>query len=154
MVGVFLYMINKTPLNIINSMILLNKDISGNTITATAFESVTLSAATGDTSGYTMTITNDMSNDILADIALTDVSLFPLRYNEFEFDNSILTPLDEGLYWYDINFYVTTDGTGSTETQEVEEGILKIYSDTPIIDDYKYTGTTGTSSTFFVYENR
>ncbi len=123
-------------------MILLNKLIYTNKIVATATEGITLS---GDTStGFTMIIENNMDNKI-TELDLTDTSLFPDRYNEFDFDNSAITSLNEGLYDYGIYYTVEDD------TELVEIGIMKIYSDEEIIPTYDYDDND--DDTYFSYEN-
>lgn len=123
-------------------MLLLNKQET-NTIYATATEGITISGTT--LTGFTMTIESSMDNKV-TEFSLIDISEYPSRYNNFEFDNSVLTSLNEGLYDYGI--YWTADG----EIEMVEIGILRIISEEEVIDTVTYDDND--DDEYFSYENR
>ena len=112
-------------------MVIFDKASSGNTMIVTSTEGITLPIS--GTTGFTLNIVSDFDNQKQLNITLTDVSLFTERYNEFEFDNTILDNLNTGLYTYSIFFF------NETEDEIVEFGILRIIDTTPDTSKYKYT---------------
>ena len=116
-------------------MILLDKITSGNTINVSVQNSISDTGITG----FTMNLSCDWDNVYIADIELTETSLYTSRYNEFSFDNDILVDLKPGLYTYTIvnnNKIVATD-------------ILKIIDTTPVTLPFTYNDND--DKEFFTY---
>lgn len=146
-------------------MILFNKNLTGNTIYSTASQAITITGQTEvvsgitETSGFTLSLKSDFNNYAVSGITLTDISEYTQRYNNFTFDNDLLSQFDEGLHRYDIYYSLTTE-TSSTattattivvQTEHVENGIAKLFTSGEIIPTFKYTDNDDEPK--FVYVN-
>jgi len=133
-------------------MIILEQN-TGNTIALTLTESVTLTGSTG----FTLTLENDMSKYSVSGITLTDLSAYPDRYNKFILTTTS-TRLSQNLtgstvYLSDTGFYTYNAYVTNSETTElVETGKMLLQQTTPIIAKNTYTGNQ--KKVVSVYQNK
>jgi len=133
-------------------MIILEQN-TGNTIALTLTESVTLTGSTG----FTLTLENDMSKYSVSGITLTDLSAYPDRYNKFILTTTS-TRLSQNLtgstvYLSDTGFYTYNAYVTNSETTElVETGKMLLQQITPIIAKNTYTGNQ--KKVVSVYQNK
>lgn len=107
---------------------------------------------TGTTSGYTLSLTNELSNASITGITLTDTSAFKTNYHYFTLTCSGNTNLtgstihiqNEGHFYYHIY------ATDSVNSCVINEGILYISGDS---NTNFYTNDDNENNSYFVYEN-
>ena len=132
-------------------MLVVNQN-SSNTIALTLKESTTLTGSTG----YTMTLINDMSNISVSGITLTDTSSYVDRYNLFTLtvtgDSAAQNLTGGTVYLSDTGYYhyncYCSDGTS---TQLVETGKL-LLDGADIITQTTYV--TNDNQSYYVYQNK
>ena len=111
---------------------------------------------TGSTStGYTLNLQNEYTNETFTGITLTDLSSYPERYSQFTFILTGLTSVDytstkvylkdDGYYKYKV-YYNTSD-----DSELLEEGYMLVLNTEDVIDTYSYTDNDLDDT--FSYEN-
>jgi len=133
-------------------MIILEQN-TGNTICLTLTESITITGSTG----FTLTLENDMSKYSISGITLTDTSSYTQRYNKF-----ILTPTSTLLaqnltgstvYLADTGYYTyKAYVSNGSQTELLEIGKMLLQQSTPIITKSTYTGNQ--KRVVNVYQNK
>ena len=134
-------------------MLITNQNQS-NVIVLTLTECLYDGISTGTTTGYTMTLENEITSEVFSGITLTDTSSYTERYNKFDLTLTGLTSEDyssakvylKDLGFYKYKIYYNVDLT----TTLIEEGFFKLVGDA-IVETYSYTNND--DDIYFEYEN-
>jgi len=134
---------------------LIVKNNQSNIICMTLTECLNDVSISGTTTGYTLTLENETTNEVFTGIILVDESQYTQRYNQFTITLTGLTSIDysltkiylkdEGFYTYKV--YYTADNL----SELIEEGFMKVVGENEVIETISYT--TNDDDNYFSYEN-